>query len=150
MYLIETPPPKKKTFGEDLSPRNIPAKFALLLFGGFREEKRDGCIVKTKPQLFLYFLISLLDHIRNRIVKKLNLPINDPLGWTFYNKTEKQYFSHPFWPQMALKSSKSIPTLILCQGSLYQNSGLVNYNKSYCLETMVSKWTAMILRGETH
>lgn len=54
--------------------------FALQLFGGFREEKRDGRIVKTKPQLFLYFLISLLDHIRNRIVKKLNLPINDPLG----------------------------------------------------------------------
>lgn len=80
MYLIETPPPQKKTFGEDLSPRNIPAMFALQLFGGFREEKRDGRIVKTKPQLFLYFLISLLDHIRNRIVKKLNLPINDPLG----------------------------------------------------------------------
>lgn len=40
------------------------------MFGGFREEKRDGRKVKTKPQLFLYFLISLLDHIRNRIVKK--------------------------------------------------------------------------------
>jgi hypothetical protein len=51
------------------------------MFGGFREEKRDGRKVKTKPQLFLYFLISLLDHIRNRIVKKkLNWPINEPLG----------------------------------------------------------------------
>jgi hypothetical protein len=51
------------------------------MFGGFREEKRDGRKVKTKPQLFLFFLISLLDHIRNRIIKKkLNWPINEPLG----------------------------------------------------------------------
>jgi hypothetical protein len=31
-------------------------------------EKKN--VMDAKPQLFLYFLISLLDHIRNRIVKK--------------------------------------------------------------------------------